>query len=134
MSNFLAPDRIADVTKSDRSGWDKRQATLTLYIWVNGIQQLKPKLIFHGTAGPAGRILKKEQHLYSPDVTVEFNKTAYNNEELFSQWIDKEFTPAVADMSDVLLVIDVASFHKTDHIKQCLKELKITLTLIPPGL
>ena len=37
-------------------------------------------------------------------------------------------------MSDVLLVMDVASFHKTDHIKQCLKELKITLALILPGL
>jgi hypothetical protein len=78
--------------------------------------------------------LEKEQHLYSPDVTVEFNKTAYNNEELFSQWIDKKFTSAVADMSDVLLVMDVASFHKTDHIKQRLKKLKITLALIPPGL
>jgi hypothetical protein len=37
-------------------------------------------------------------------------------------------------MSDVLLVMDVASFHKTDHIKQRLKELKITLALIPRGL
>ena len=48
------------LAKSDRSGWDKRQATLILYIWADGIQRLKPKLIFHGTAGLAGRILEKE--------------------------------------------------------------------------
>ena len=73
------------LAKSDRSSWDKRQAILILYIWADGIQQLKSKLIFHGTAGPAGRILEKEQYLYSPDVTIEFNKIAYNNKEIFNQ-------------------------------------------------
>lgn len=34
--------------KSDRSSWDKRQATLVLYSFVDGVQRLKPKTIFHG--------------------------------------------------------------------------------------
>ncbi|KAM4056555.1 SAP domain-containing protein [Hirsutella rhossiliensis] len=33
--------------KSDRSGWNKRQATLILYIFADGIQRLKPKLRQH---------------------------------------------------------------------------------------
>jgi hypothetical protein len=48
------------LAKLDRSGWDKRQATPILYIWANGIQRLKPKLIFLGMAGLAERILEKE--------------------------------------------------------------------------
>jgi hypothetical protein len=122
------------LAKSDRSGWDKRQATLILYIWADGIQRIKPKLIFHGTAGPTGRIYDQESHLYSPDVTVEFNRTAYNNEELFSQWLEKEYAPVIDGGEEVLLVMDVTSFHKTEAIKKQLRELKTTLALIPPGL
>ena len=76
--------------KSDRSGWNKRQATLILYIFADGIQRIRPKLIFHGTAGPSGQIYKQEGHRYSKEVTVAYNETAYNNEELFDEWIDKE--------------------------------------------
>ena len=122
------------IAKSERSGWEKRQATLILYIWADGIQRLKPKLIFHGTAGPMGKIYTQESHLYSPDITVEFNKTAYNNEALFNQWMDEEYASAIIGMEEVLLVMDVATFHKTDAIKKRLKELKTTLALIPPGL
>jgi hypothetical protein len=91
---------------------------LILYIWADGIQRIKPKLIFHSTAGPTGRIYDKESHLYSPNVTVEFNRTAYNNEELFSQWLEKEYAPVIDGGEEVLLVMDVASFHKTEAIKK----------------
>lgn len=53
--------------KSARSSWDKRQATLILYIY----------LIVHGT--PRGTLFKNESHPYHSEVTVEFNQTAYNN-------------------------------------------------------
>ena len=48
--------------KSDRSGWGKRQATLILYIFADGIQRIQPKLIFHGKAGPTGDIFRREGH------------------------------------------------------------------------
>lgn len=35
--------------KSDRNGWDKRQATLILYIFADGIQRIPPTIILHGT-------------------------------------------------------------------------------------
>ncbi|KAH8800641.1 hypothetical protein F5884DRAFT_862549 [Xylogone sp. PMI_703] len=74
---------------TDRSGWNKRQATLILYIFADEIQRIKPKIIFYGTAVPSGQIYAKENHLYHPGVTVEFKLTAYNNEELFMQWIEE---------------------------------------------
>ena len=117
---------------TDRSGWNKRQATLILYIFADGIQRIKPKLIFHGVSGPTNRILKQESHLYSPDVTVEFNSTAYNNEGLFKQWIEEELAP-ITNQKDTMLVMDVASFHKTPEILDHLKSINILPTLIPPG-
>ncbi len=51
--------------KQERSGWDKRQATLILYPFADGSHsQLKPKLIFHGK--PDGFIMAREGHLYAP--------------------------------------------------------------------
>ena len=76
--------------RTDRSGWSKRQATLILYIFADGSFRLKPKIIFYGTAGPIGRIFDDEGYLYAPDVTVAYNETAYNNEDLFYDWIKDE--------------------------------------------
>jgi hypothetical protein len=50
-----------------RSGWGKRQATLILYIFADGIKRLPPKLIFHGVEG--GEIEDRESHLYDQRVT-----------------------------------------------------------------
>lgn len=121
--------------KSDRSGWDKRQATLILYIFADGIQRMIPTIIFHGKpTEEGGQIYEKEKHLYPDDVNVVFNDTAYNNEALFSQWIDDNFAKFAAEEDEeILLVIDAATFHKTQPIKNKLKEHNTTLALIPGG-
>ncbi|KAJ3454068.1 hypothetical protein MRS44_018700 [Fusarium solani] len=118
---------------SDRSGWGKRQATLVLYIFADGVTRLKPKIIFHGAAPPRGRIHEEEGYLYSPDVTVAFNETAYNNEELFLDWIQQELPTAIEEKKDFLLVMDVATFHKTKPVTTELKSKNVTRALIPPG-
>ena len=65
--------------------------------------------------------------LSNPDVTVEFNKTTYNDAELFNP---EEFTGR-----DSSTVVDIASFHKADDIfKKNLKKLGTSVALIPPGL
>jgi hypothetical protein len=80
--------------KTDRSGWDKRQASLILYIFADGVSRILPKLIFHGKpTNGGGKIEEQESHLYHQGVTVHFNDTAYNNEELMAQWIDDELIP-----------------------------------------
>lgn len=81
--------------------------------------------------------MRQESHLYSKDVTVEFNETAYNNEELFSRWISEEYRPLFAnkpeDEKDSLCVIDAASFHKTPDILKQLRNMRATPALIPGG-
>jgi hypothetical protein len=116
--------------KTDRSGWGKRQATLCLYIFADGIGRIPPKLIFHGQSN--GRLKANEQHLYDPRVTVEFNATAYNNGELFQRWIDEELVPCV-DNGPSLLTMDHAKFHKTDSVLKALKTHAITTAIIPPA-
>jgi hypothetical protein len=51
--------------KTDHSGWDKRQATLILYIFADGIPRIQPKLIFHRKAtDEGGKIKERKSHLY----------------------------------------------------------------------
>src|SRR6202046_5034535 len=122
--------------KTDHSGWDKRQATLVLYIFANGIPRIRPKLIFHRKAtDEGGKIEERESHLYHKGVTVHFNSTAYNNEELTIQWIDDELIPSLKPTAkdEVLLALDVAAFHKTSAILQKLRNGHIIPALVPPG-
>ncbi|XTI93948.1 hypothetical protein V2W45_1473219 [Cenococcum geophilum] len=72
--NFYRAKTIS--SKSNRSGWNKRQATLILYIFIN--------------------------------ITVTYNKTAYNNKELFDKWITKELCPLLNRLNRLnnLLIMD----------------------------
>jgi hypothetical protein len=122
--------------KTDRSGWDKRQATLILYIFADGIPRIQPKLIFHGKAtNEGGKIEERESHLYNKGVSVHFNESAYNNEELTIQWIDQELIPELnpTAQNEVLLALDAAAFHKTPAILQKLRNNYIITALVPPG-
>ncbi|KAI2633959.1 DDE superfamily endonuclease-domain-containing protein [Xylaria nigripes] len=117
--------------KSERSGWGARQATLILSILADGsyVEELRPIIVFHGS----NKIFEKESSHYHPGVTVKFNENAYNNEDLFTEWIQNNLA-AYTKKEECLLVMDVANFHKTDRIKTVLKENNILTALIPPGL
>ncbi|KAI8710700.1 DDE-1 domain-containing protein [Fusarium sp. LHS14.1] len=119
--------------KTDRSGWNKRKATLLLPIFADGLGWLKLKLIFEGAEPPKGKILRREGHLYHPGVTVEFNPTAYNNEKLFLKWLNEEVIPCKRPYREFMLVMDVASFHKTDAVTTLLSEKNILPAMIPPS-
>ncbi|KAM5357374.1 hypothetical protein ACJZ2D_016337 [Fusarium nematophilum] len=64
----------------------------------------------------------------------QYNETAYNNEDLFLQWMKDELPVVQGESRDFLLVMDVASFHKTNNVKALLREMNITPAPIPPGL
>ncbi|KAI8648651.1 DDE-1 domain-containing protein [Fusarium keratoplasticum] len=119
--------------KTDRSGWSKRKGTLILPIFADRFGRLKPKLIFEGAEPPKGKILQREGHLYHPGVTVELNPTAYNNEKLFLKWLNEEVIPCKRPYREFMLVMDVASFHKTDNVTMLLGQSKILPAMIPPG-
>lgn len=71
--------------KSNYSRWNKRQVTLVLCIFADGVHWLRPTIIFHGKpTKEGGQVYEKECHFYAADFAVEFNEIAYNNEDLFS--------------------------------------------------
>jgi hypothetical protein len=53
--------------RSERSGWDKRQATIILKIMADGSTPFKPVIFFHGK----GTLAKREH--YDERVEVHFN-------------------------------------------------------------
>jgi hypothetical protein len=120
--------------RSERSGWDKRQATIILYIMADGSTLFKPVIIFYGKETVA-----KREH-YDERVEVHFNEIAYNNEELFYNWLKDNFEPYVAETAKAgetsLIVMDAALFHKTEAILDFIRnsEAPMTTALIPSGL
>jgi len=54
---------------------------------------MKPTLIFHGKTGE--EIAKKEGHKWNKNVTVLFNSTAYNNDVIFPEFLQKELIPVL---------------------------------------
>jgi hypothetical protein len=84
-------------------------------------------VIFHNK----GTVVNREN--YNPRVDVHFNETAYNNEKLFSQWLKDVYIP-YADGDNNIMVIDVATFHKTEGILGLLKFNNILPAMIPPEL
>lgn len=60
------------------------------------------------------RHLQKRGSPYSNEITVAFNDTAYNNEDLFETWIDEEYCPILTG-HDNLLVMDVATSGSSDR-------------------
>ena len=91
---------------------------------------------FHGKpSAEGGQIEAKESDLYAAEATVEFNDTAYNNEELMVKFIDEELVSLAGVSADkpLMLVMDCAAFHKTPTILRKLKDKNINVVMIPPG-
>jgi hypothetical protein len=100
----------------------------------DGNTSFKPVLIFHGK-----ETVTKRKH-YDDRVDMHFNKTAYNNENLFREWLKHIYQPWIArnacDGEKSLIIMDAAVFHKTEAILDFIRQFRplITTALIPPGL
>jgi DDE superfamily endonuclease len=93
-------------------------------------------LIFHGKpTEEGGKIEEHEKHLYNKGVTVYFNDSAYNNEQLTMEWLDTELIPEFKPTAQdrLLLALDTATFHKMPAILQKLRDNYIIPALVPPG-
>lgn len=65
---------------------------------------------------------------------VEFKEKVWNNEELMLKWIDRDIASFNEQTEEeMLLVLDVVRFHKTEQIKQKLEEMRVATAMIPPG-
>ena len=74
--------------KSKKSGWGKRQATIQLTIFADGIARVKPLLIFCGAVDGKSATRKREAKRYHSGVVVQFNQKAYANTGMESSIIN----------------------------------------------
>lgn len=111
------------------SGLEKRQCTVQLTIFADGVPRVKPFLIFKGTGK---RISLRERVLYDRRVIVHFQKNAWCDEVAMGYWARNCWKPFVKQES--LLVLDMHKAQRTEDIKSVLeKECKITPIFVPVG-
>lgn len=118
------------IKSSKQSGLDKRQATLQLTIFADGIPRVEPLIFFRGLG--VGVTMIAEMKHYRPHVVVKFNSTAYANSENVIEQIDEQLVP-VLDGQPTLLALDLFGGHKTEDVLDILLAHDITLSAIPGG-
>ena len=121
--------------KQSRSGWEKRCATLQIYVSADGLMHCKPLLIFKGLGKHAS--IKKEMQKYHKGVVVQWNKKAYCNTEVMLYWLQHMYRLATPDRLQArpprLLSLDVFAGQKTPEVKQAFKDLNVIPSFIPSG-
>lgn len=117
--------------KSSGSGLDKRQATVQLTIFADGVKRVQPLIVFRGKGL---RISQKERNSWDHRVTVQFQGNAWVDENVMKYWVQHMWRPWVSlDNIPKLLVADVHRAQKTDRVLEMLKECNTTTALVPPG-
>ena len=119
--------------KSTSSGLDKRQMTIQLTIFADGIPRVKPIVVFRGKDL---RITPTEKALWDSRVHVVFQDNACVNEDIFLWWIEhawKLSCMSIFDKSQKLLVLDVHQAQKTELVKATFKNCRTSMAMVPPG-
>lgn len=147
--------------RTARGGWEKRQATLQVIVFADGVNRCKPLLIFKGKPGRGNKNRRLEMSKYHPGVKVIWNEKAYANSSNLIDWIRHDYSHAseypLSDHEPRLLVLDAFAPHKhtgkkvpavesekakarrlqeerlNDTIRAEFARLNVTLSLIPGG-
>jgi DDE superfamily endonuclease len=122
--------------KEQRSGWDRRQATLQVCVFADGINRCKPLLIFHGhPIGDKRRIA--EEKLYDCRVHTAFNKTAWADGTNLKDWVRRQYrtaSPYFANENEPrFLSLDAFAPQMTQSLRDEFKKLNCTTSYIPGG-
>ena len=122
--------------KEIRSGWDRRQATLQIAVFADGLLRCKPMLIYHGD--PIGNSKRRiEEKLYDPRVVVCFNESAWATSETLQYWLKKMFAVAQdypsSDKEPGLLSLDAFAPQMTKGMRDDLRKINVTPSYIPGG-
>jgi len=122
--------------KEQRSWWDRRQATLQVCVFADGIMRCKPLLIFYGD--PIGdKRRRTEEKLYDPRVCTAFNKTAWADATNLKDWVKKQYATAspyfTSENEPRFLSLDAFAPQMTNSLRQEFKKLNCTTSYIPGG-
>ena len=111
------------------SGLDKRQCTVQLTLFADGVPRVKPLVIFRGTGK---RITFTEKLRYDRRVGVRFQENAWCDEPTMIYWVKRHWKPHV--QGPTLLCLDQHKAQKTPSIESLLAvDCNTTTALIPPG-
>lgn len=119
--------------KSTGSGLDKRQMTVQLTIFADGIARVKPLVVFRGKGL---RITAAEKMLWDNRVQVVFQENAWVDEDIFIWWIQhawKMCRSSVFDTSQKLITLDMHRAQNTEKVKDTFKHARTTPAIIPGG-
>lgn len=108
--------------KEQRSGWNKRQATLQLCLYADGKPHTPPLLMFKGQEGLNTAPRRAELARFPRGIHVIFNKKAYANGENLKQWARQQYKwygpYSPSDNEPRLLVLDAFAAHKKNTDKK----------------
>jgi len=116
--------------QSSQSGWDKRQATIQLTVFADGIPRVKPLVFFRGMG--VGATIVTKRATYDPRVVVKFNPKAYANSSNMVEWLDEQLIP-IREVQPTLLVLDLVRAHKTEEVLDTFSANDIDVSMIPGG-
>jgi hypothetical protein len=80
--------------KGAKSGWEKRQCTLQIIVFADGVARCKPLLMFKGKPKSKDRRRIVEFRKYHPGVVVIFNEKAYANTSNLIDWVKNRYSMA----------------------------------------
>lgn len=120
---------------SASSGLDKRQCTVQLTIFADGVPRVRPTIIFRGKGK---RISANEKSSWDRRVNLMFQPKAWCDESVMKVWVEHKwgnvFTdPPRAGSSGKILVADVQRAQQTNEVKKILQKKKTLLINVPPG-
>lgn len=86
-------EKTIRIKASAQSGWEKRQATLQLTIFADGVSRMKLLMFYRGLG--VGASILTEMIVYDPRVVVKFNPMAYANSKNIIEWLDEQVIPVL---------------------------------------
>ena len=92
------------IQSSSTSGWDKRQGTIQLTVFADGVLRVQPLIFFRGKG--VGPTILEERRKYDNRVVVKFNPTAYANSENIVEWLEEQIVP-ILESQPTLIAMDL---------------------------
>jgi transposase-like protein len=113
------------------------RATAMIGTNASGTEKIPPFLIYKGSASTTGRIYQelRKREGYPAELEYGVQKSAWMDEELMLQWLDKVWKPVTEARQGkkTLLLLDVYAAHMTSAVMQVFANLNTEVEFVPNG-